>query len=465
MTACEELRRESISFPRAISPAAWTIPSHASLFTGLSPAETGCHWKGTLQLAPERPRVSTRLRARGYRTMSLSANPLIEPSFGMVDGFDQVAWSGWWEPFLRTRSNDPANVLPKSKKAPTSRIASVRKGPIDRIIKKVRPAIIQHPYVMVVGNRIVHSLKSQTGDGTRRIAQWLEPTFDAWVRRTPADEPIFAFVNLLDAHEPYFPGPGFSEWRKYRRTRQDPVAWMNGDWRATKEDFQLLHELYREMILGMDSRVSSLIGTLKQAGRWDNTAFILTADHGQAFGEHGTLFHFFRVDEQLIRIPLWLRLPFAESRGSTARGWASLVDVATESLALGAAPAPSQSTTYRLTELVDRDRVTPAIAISDGIVWGHFRSRFRPQGLETFDRVYVASYSGDTKVVVDMKSGTNRAYRIDRDPGEERDVWSDSASLNELSSSARLEGGGLMATRPGEISDDVETRLAAWGYV
>ncbi len=469
MPFAEELRRESVVFPRAISPAPWTIPSHASLFTGLPPWETGCHWKGDLRLSSQIPRLSSALAAAGYRSMSLSANPVIEPSFGLLDGFQQAAWSGWWEPFVRFSTPRPPHVLPRSENGHRSRLAAIRRGPVDRLIKKVRPTIIQHPSMLVAGNRVVHGLLEERGPGVRDIGQWIEPTFQEWVARVPPDQPVFAFVNLLDAHEPYFPDEsvrqGLAGWKEFAATRQDPVAWMNGDWKATPENFALMHRLYREMIVSMDRRLRSIVDTLKVTSRWENTAMVLTGDHGQAFGEHGTLFHFFRVDEQLVRVPMWLRLPHAEQAGTVAKGWASLIDVASTASELAGRPGQFAGSGNSLTSLIDSQRPEPAVTISDGIVWGHFRSRFTPQNIETYDRVFAAAYAGDRKVVIDAKSQLRRAYDIERDPGESRDEWTNSAELDRLATFARAAGERTASTAPSALTVDVEDRLKAWGYI
>lgn len=466
---CEALMRESVRFPSAVSPAPWTIPSHASLFSGQPPWESGCHWKGNVRLSSEIPRFPEILRAKGYRTMCTSSNPVIEPAFGLVDGFDAAAWSAWWEPFLRYNPGSPGHVIPNHADQTASWLTFIRKGPIDRIVRRARPTLIQHPYVMAAGNEAVNRLGGADPLQTRSMSRWIEPTVDAWIRRTPRDQPIFAFVNLLDAHEPYFPSAGgfsgFGAWREYASTRQDPVEWMNGDRAIRPGQLSLLHGLYRDMIREMDRRVGAIIDSLKRAGRWDNTALVLTGDHGQAFGEHGTLFHFFRVDEQLIRVPLLVRYPMGESGGSAARGWASLVDIAPTLLELAGCPRTLSPSAASLNSLTDSDRPRPVVAISDGIVWGHFRNRFDPGKIEKFDRVYAAAYQGNEKVVVDMKSGQTLAYDIRKDPGESFDLWTDSRELELLAGSAREAGRRTLTASPGEMNRDVEDRLRAWGYV
>lgn len=469
MPHCEQLLHEAVRFPKAVSPAPWTIPAHASLFTGRPPWETGCHWKGSVRLSSEVERLPAILQSVGYRTMCVSSNPVIEPAFGLVDGFESVAWSAWWEPFLRYNPGAPGHSQPSDGHRSPSWLTLVRKGPVDRMVRRVRPTLIQHPYLMAAGNQVVNRLRDGSTSQARAMSRWVEPTFDDWVRRAPADQPIFAFVNLLDAHEPYFPSAGrdtsFGAWRDYASTRQDPVEWMNGDRSVRPEQLRILHGLYREMIQEMDHRVGAIVDSLQRAGRWDNTALVVTGDHGQAFGEHGTLFHFFRVDEQLIRVPLVVRFPKSEHAGSVGRGWASLIDIAPTFLQLSGTPKSLSPSGVALDTLLDGDRPSPVLSISDGIVWGHFRSRFSPENLERFDRVYAAAYQGNEKVVVDMKSDLTLAFDVQKDPGETHDIWSGASEHDTLARAARDAGHRTLSSNASELDPEVEDRLRAWGYV
>jgi arylsulfatase A-like enzyme len=461
---CESLAKESVHFPRAISPSPWTIPSHAALFTGVSPWELRCHWRADLHLKPEIPRLSARLGALGYRTMSLSANPLLEPSFGLVEGFDRVAWAGWWEPYLRYGSARPPHVLPRAGPRATGAADALRrKKPVDRALKESRSLLVRHPFLLEGGSRAVQTLRGESESGRRSMARWIEPTFQRWVTETDADQPIFAFINLLDAHEPYFLGDGSTErlapWWRYARTRQD--AWMAWQWRPSQTTLGLLHGLYRQMISEMDARIAQLVRTLQAAGRWDDTMLILTSDHGQEFGEHGVLFHMLRVDEQLLRIPLWMRLPRGEHGGSVAKGWASLVDVAPTVLSR-AAGSPDGA----LLDLLDRERSEPAVAISDGIVWEHIRAKVDPRRMAEADRVFAAAYRGDRKVVVDPAAGRTWAYDVERDPAEGHDVWpAEQGELADLAGRAHEAAEEVAKASRAGLTDEVQSRLESWGYL
>lgn len=465
------LERESVVFPKAIAPAPWTIPSHASLFTGQSPWVTGCHWRGDLKLAPSIPRLPTLLRERGYRTMSLSANPLISPAFGLTDGFDLAAWGGWWEPYLRFGTTSPPNRLESVDRVHRPAANRLRKGALSRMVTESRALFVRHPFTLDTGSRFVQRFRGESGPTSPAIARWIEPTLQSWAASTPESAPLFAFVNLLDAHEPYFyrsvngSRPAASWWT-YARLREDWLSWATGRWTPTPTDLHLLHELYVQAIAGLDQRLSGIISVLRDLGRWDDTLLVVTSDHGQEFGEHGMLFHMFRVDEQLIRIPLWVRYPRDEAGGARAQGWASLVDLFPTLLtAAGYAAAPTSSG-FPLEDAVDHERAQPVVAVSDGIVWKHFRDKFDSTRAEEWDRVWGSGYLGNRKVIVDAATGAVRAFDVSHDPAESQDLWpAESDSLTAVASAAREAGAKTMASGPASLDRDVEERLKAWGYL
>src|SRR5262249_36001130 len=148
------------------------------------------------------------------------------------------------------------------------------------------------------------------------VAPWIDPTLDTWLGQLPTTTPAFAFVNLLEAHEPYFLDPGLIRgWKAYldyAKTWQGRPAVLAGKGAPNAREVAMLRGLYRRTFRLLDRRVAGLVATLKKHDRWENTVFVLTSDHGQAFLEHGTLFHMHRADEGLLRIPLWVRYPHGE---------------------------------------------------------------------------------------------------------------------------------------------------------
>ena len=82
----EELAPEATVYENAKAVAPWTVPTHASLFTGLRPAEHGAQW-GNVFLRPEVTTLAEHLSDHGFRTVGLSANPFVSVANGLAQGF------------------------------------------------------------------------------------------------------------------------------------------------------------------------------------------------------------------------------------------------------------------------------------------------------------------------------------------------------------------------------------------
>jgi arylsulfatase A-like enzyme len=193
----------------------------------------------------------------------------------------------------------------------------------------------------------------------------------------------------------------------------------------------------------------------------------VTADHGQSFGEHGMMFHLLRLDEQLLRVPLWMRPPGGDGGGRRARGWASLIDLYPTILRAAGGHAPDLPSAVPLLDLVDRERREPVFAMADGIVWDHIRKRFVEKDRElVWDRPLVAAYSGSMKVLMSANGEKVQAFNVDTDPGEGHDLWPSTEALPvELSHRARRIGESILAPPGQETDPEVEERLRSWGYV
>jgi arylsulfatase A-like enzyme len=84
----DELRDELVVFSQFKAIAPWTLPTHATIFTGVPPAEHRAQW-GTMKLAEEAQTLAEILSARGFCTTGFSANPLVKPGNGLAQGFEQ----------------------------------------------------------------------------------------------------------------------------------------------------------------------------------------------------------------------------------------------------------------------------------------------------------------------------------------------------------------------------------------
>lgn len=462
----ESLRGESVVFPRAVSPAPWTIPSHASLFTGLYPWEHGVNMGGAVRLSESVPTLPTLLRERGYGTIALSANGFIGPEMGLTQTFDAAAWGDWWERYVRLPNR---SIPPRATNlGPTQRLPN---GPQWHQLESKAWYFHRLPILIDAANRLMQQVRFPHDAQRLAVSPWIEATLGRWLAVQPPDRPVFAFVNLLEAHEPYLTDPdlvhGFANWFRTANVRMDKTSVLAGAWTPSARERERLHRLYRDMVRFIDRRIAGLVAALRDARRWENTLLVLTSDHGQAFGEHGCLFHGQRLWEPLVRVPMWMRAPHGEGGGATGQGWSSLIDVAPTVAARAGLSASAFRDAVALDELVDRPRPTPVFTMADGIHQKMHVKKFAAAAqMEQWERFYVGAYEGDTKLVLDLADQSVRAYDVARDPGEEHDIWSTTADrFGGIVEQMRRIGEQLKGGATGATSPEVEDRLRSWGYL
>ena len=461
-----DLRTESVSFRSAASVAPWTLPAHASLFSGLYPWEHGCHGKGVLQLPPQITRIPQWLKPLGYRTYSVSGNPIIGASYGFLDGFDRAAWGEWWERAYRVLEAPP-NMYEGPQ--PPSRVATAPSLP-RRVARTFTTAAQRTPFTLALDDSLLHHLKQMDPEVSGSLNPWIEPTLQRWLKTDGDGAPTFSFVNFIDAHEPYLnPGNGSSkpyQWWKSLRIPQDSLALLSGEFELTDEDSELLRNMYQNSVQRLARRVGRLVQFLKGRGRWRNTLFLLTSDHGQAFGEGGVVWHGLRADEEELRVPLWIKFPGDIRPASQGVGWASPLDAAATILQATGQPHAGLPHSIPLQELTSRERPEPLLAASDGVTWNApLCARLSSARVADLDRIFGAGYLGDSKVIIDVGTGSTRAYDIAADPGCHNDTWpAVRTRMETLVSLARAAGLAVLKS-PVPAHSVVEDRLHAWGYM
>ncbi len=266
-----QLAAESLVFTDTETAAGWTLPSMATLFTGLHPTALEAS-----KLLPDwAPTVAERLHAAGYATHAVVDNALLEPRNGYAAGFES-----WFQ---------------KS------------------------------------GLRFAFSLPGfrATGAWMRRKVRERWPTYYYGAPRltdvalsvldTPRERPLFLYVHYMDPHYPYYPHPAMAPdpataeavtlpWRTLRR--------QGGELRPGQLQF-LLHR-YETEVRVVDGELGRLLdGWNATYGR--DSLVMVTSDHGEEFLDHGSLGHGNNLHPELVRAPLLLRLPEAVL-GADGRG-------------------------------------------------------------------------------------------------------------------------------------------------
>ena len=275
----------------------------------------------------------------------------------------------------------------------------------------------------------------------RRVTHWLGQE---------SKRPVFLFLNVLDAHEPYAAPPPYD---RLFPGRLEHVGDVNREYLKTgrlpaPEVLTHCISQYDGELRYMDDQIGRLLGELEQRGRYDGALIVLTADHGELFGEHGVLGHGTLPWDALVRVPLIVKYPHRVRRGTVAQP-VSLVDVAPTILAVLGLPPLRETQGAPLWE-----RSGPVLAEELGPDGGGTRALYDDAG-----HVLFAQGDGDSRQLA--------LYDLGTDPGEEQPLPAEGVGARldtELSSFlARLPRAprGPIATR----SPKVQERLRALGYV
>jgi arylsulfatase A-like enzyme len=303
-----ELAHAGVNFVRSYSTFDGTPQSHFSMLTGFVSG-----W-GALPLDVKEFSLPFQLRKVGYRTFGIAANGnLSAAGFRQSAGFQQY-----------TCLNDVWDAMPAPEKA--------------RHLKAIDARLDHYAAPRNDFNRLM--LYSSANEVLPRLAKQLDKR----------SGPFFGFINLIDAHDPYFPDPkrydarevesslkldGFESDLRTRKLNDElktPEAiaeekrrqWVVGKirdaggrpWSTTiglsKDALRAYRMRYRAEVRELDQTLRSVFAMLRERGLLDSTIVVITADHGEAFGESEMLTHSFgnKGDREAThRVPLLFILP------------------------------------------------------------------------------------------------------------------------------------------------------------
>jgi arylsulfatase A-like enzyme len=441
----DALAAKATQFAHAVAPAQWTIPSHASMFTGLYPSQ-----HATTQLDSALPRalptLAERLSRSGYATAAFSNNPLVGVlNNGLRRGFDTFSNYGG---LLTLRPPDDDR----------SRQGTFRRR-LARLLRRIQQRLA-HSHALraiwfappivplwLMALRLKGNLKGDTrralGDAARLLVER---------RGLAADQPVFCFINLMGTHVPFDP----PDWaldrfvpRALRPANRLPLWRFNAEIFAAlgpleaqlnPERKALLDGLYNAEVAAQDRQLGAFFARLRAAGALDRTLLIVVADHGEHLGEKQLLGHAFAAYEDLLHVPLLIRDPLGDLPDckqitpcvSARRVYHTILAAA------GAATPDEELLTLAQTnqQASDKDLVfAEAIPLRSALQLLEGR---RPDLLRAFgyDQSRTAIYRGAYKLIL---TGEDRVelYAIRDDPTESRDVQPAQAGSASNASGAR----------------------------
>lgn len=260
----DELTDEAVSFDNAFAPAPWTLPSHWSMFTGLYPSEHGVTNGFTDSGLPRPGGVTTvpeRLSERGYGTAGFSNNPWVGQLSGLDSGFDDFV--EWDLEISRSRA-EPA----RRRDAVYARLHWL----LGRAANQPQALIKRRFFTANLAERATKRFVETAGSG----------------------QPAFTFINLMEAHSPYYPPR-----RAFKQLGLSPpgpleprllnsrlLAYVLGKAALPPSRRERVLEFYDASLRFQDEMVGTMIGTLRDENLFEETLLVVCSDHGKTLGEY-----------------------------------------------------------------------------------------------------------------------------------------------------------------------------------
>jgi arylsulfatase A-like enzyme/Tfp pilus assembly protein PilF len=367
----DALAAGSVVFDHAYSQAPITTASHATILTGTYPPFHGVTDFGA-PLPASVPYLPEVLKTSGYKTAAFVGSLILDPKGGFAPGFD--------------RGFDVFDAGFRARRAGEDRYGTVERR----------------------GSEVV-----------ARAARWLAES---------GPGPVFIWVHLYDAHDPYDPPAPFRE--------RFTAAPYDGE------------------IAALDGYVGQLIDTLADQKRLDGAVLAICADHGEALGDHGEDTHGVFLYDETIHVPLVVKLPGGRDAGRRASVRAGLVDLAPTLLEVAGEKPPA------------------AMQGESLLPWIAGRAPERPAYSETsytqraFGWSPLAAWRAERFLLV--KAPHRELYDVVADPGaltnlaETRGQVAD--RMTEILDAARQRWSGSAAAASA-VDPELKEKLAALGYV
>ncbi len=325
---------DATRFDWAQVPGTWSLPSHASLLTGVYPTvhRATAH---EARLSPEVPFVAEELKKAGYKTAMFSSNGYVSSKWGFDRGWDVN------RNFIRESLPNGADYLWKTAKAW-----------IGTGIEKR-----QFAYLATIEPHVAYTPKKEF------LAKYWDKVYTGPIKPVQSGVQL----GLIKA----------------------------GKLKVNDNDKAYLEALHDGEISGSDAAFANFVADLKKMGIYDKSAIIVVSDHGDQFYEHGSVGHGDTVYQELTHVPLIIRAPGLYPKGKVVRADVEIMDVFATILDLaGVKPEPAAEGTSLTPLALDEVGQTPRAALTvDGqIARGLKVDRYRlvhrgPGRMELYDEL------------------------------------------------------------------------------
>ena len=391
------LARKGSRFEHARAPASWTLPSHASMFTGRWPHELSA--TADRPLDATYPTLAEFLSSHGYVTGGFVANThYCNAAYGLDRGFAH------YDDYAENRAVSP--------------VATLRSSELGKRLVRHASALagIPDPY------------------GPRKDAPRIQRDALDWLAAHPG-RPYFAFLNYFDAHDPYLLpagasprfGKGFdaasyaaSLKTLHQLSKAKPTPQTAEQFRATAAE---LRDAYDDCIAYLDEQLGKLFDELEGRGLLENTMVIVTSDHGEHLGERQLFGHGRSLYRPLVDVPLVIVPPSGRPSSPDVRAPVSLRDLpatVADLAGLGeASPFPGRSLARHWEASTARSPASEDPPLSEVDISAKVPDNLShaPAG-----RGPMKSLVAEEKVYIRNGDGLEELYDLDNDPSESHNL-------------------------------------------
>lgn len=396
---------ENVQYTRAFASSSHTREGAPPLLTGLWPetftANNFQQVDGTL------PRV---LSTQGFRTAAFHSNPYLSRAYGYDDGFDQFYDD------LRFAQN--------------------------KFIALAQKAL--EKYVFSRGE--YYARANEIND---RALDWLD---------SADKESFFLWNHYMDAHGPYHAPETHFAARSLSANEAETLyrkAWERPE-DITAEERRLLRDSYDDEIRYLDQKLDSFLNALAERELLDDALVIITADHGEVFGEHGEYTHPRRLHNQLLHVPLLISTP--NNASATVTAPTSTIDVAPTIASFANIDSDLPGTPLANASgpaNIDDDRqIFASVALEDD----EQRRRFAVRTTDTLLRQERTIKSNEIVAEHIESVGQSEADASDAEVSDLQE------SLDAFAQERLRELGSLNTTAEPDTTEEIESRLEALGY-
>lgn len=427
--------RESVLFEEAIAQSSWTIPTVASIFTGVYPeVHRVINYEGVL--SEKFLTLAEVFQAAGYRTGARISNILVNESHGYLQGFDDayIVMDLYQRLFL------------------------------EELLAQAR--ITRH-YYSATANEI-------TDAGL------------AWLKRH-GNERFFLYLHYYDPHYPYYPPPDYAfRYVEPEMAKRYPYRAFVGNtlWniisehkvggRASPEAIAYAKAVYDAEINFVDDQIARVLDYLEDAGLADDTIVVLTSDHGEQFYEHGQRLHSKTLYNEEIQVPLIIKAPGISPRRVAKR--VEGLDLYRTLIALADLPG-RPGVAGMAAEIETQAMGASLVPLMNGESLPDDQSGAVYSSLDMDSVIKEAYFEGEWKLIQNIVRGDDlerppvELYRLVEDPGERNDLASretgqrDRLSVREAKGRTAIARRAISEVERKPLSESEIEKLKALGYI